>query len=222
MSKFTVLNPNIFNYLIQHQSPISPAHQALRALTEQHKLSFMCTAENQVGFLVLLAKLIRAEKIIEIGVFTGVTSLALAEVLPAHGELIACDTSPEFVNLGVPYWEAAGVRHKINLKIQPALTTLQELLDQNLAGTFDLIYIDADKSNYINYFNLALKLIKNNGLILADNALRAGQVADLEIQDNTTKHLRNFNSYIKNLENKKIFFNLLPIGDGLMMIVKEG
>ncbi len=212
------MTPEVFNYLIQHQPPISQAHQALRNFTQAHRLGVMCTDQTQVSFMVLLSKLIRAENIIEIGVFTGVTSLALAETLPAHGKLIACDNNLEFVNLGLPYWESAGVKNKIDLRIKPALETLQELLDQGLAGTFDLIYIDADKPSYIKYFDLAFKLIKKNGLILADNTLRAGLVADLNSLDKTARHMREFNSYIKNLN---ITFSLLPIGDGLMMILKD-
>ena len=218
------MTPEVFNYLIQHQSPISKPHQDLLNLTQAHRLGFMGTDQNQVSFMVLLAKLIRAEKIIEIGVFTGVTSLALAETLPEHGQLIACDNNLEFVNLGLDYWEAAGVKNKIDLRIKPALETLQELCDQGLENTFDLIYIDADKPSYIKYFDLAFKLIKKNGLILADNTLRSGQVADLNNQDNTVRHMRNFNTYIKNIaedKNLNITFNLLPIGDGLMMVLKN-
>lgn len=218
MNKSLFITPEIFHYLIQYQPPISQAQQKLKNLTQAHRLGFMCTDPIQVSLMVLLSKLIRAENIIEIGVFTGLTSLALAETLPDHGKLIACDISQEFVNLGLPYWEEAGVKNKIDLKIQPGLETLQELLDQNLAGTFDLIYIDADKINYIKYFDLAFKLIKKNGLILADNTLRTGLVADLNNPDKTARHMREFNNYIKNLN---ITFNLLPIGDGLMMVLKE-
>ena len=182
-------------------------------------MAMMCTPENQVSFIVLLAKLMRAKNIIEVGVFTGVTSLALAETLPEDGQLIACDIRDEFTHIGEPYWEAAGVRNKIDLRINPASKTLHQLISEGSAGTFDLIYIDADKNNYIEYLTLALELVRSGGLILADNALRSGEVADLNIQDRTTRFLRDFNTHIKSLKN--IDFNLLPIGDGLMMILKH-
>ncbi len=219
MSKFTILNESIFQYLLNHQSDISKPLRDLINLTAQHPLGFMGTPENQISFMVLLAKLIQAKNIIEIGIFTGATSLALAETLPSDGKLIACDIRDEFTKLGEPYWEAAGVKNKINLKLAPAADTLKKLLLDGQAGKFDLVYIDADKGGYIQYIDLALELVRSGGLVLADNALRSGQVADLENQEKTTRQLRDFNSHIKKLNN--VFFNLLPIGDGLMMILKN-
>lgn len=216
--KFTALNKNIFEYLLTHQSAFSKPLQALLLKTAEHPLAKMCTAENQISFMALLAKLMQAKNMIEIGVFTGATSLALAETLPPEGYLIACDISDEFTKIGSPYWEAAGVKNKIKLEIAPALNTLEKLLSEGREGQFDLIYIDADKGGYVKYFDLALKLVRSGGLILADNTLRNGYVADLTQQDKTTRQIRLFNQHVK--DTPGICFNLLPIGDGLMMVVK--
>jgi len=227
MHKFTVLNTDVFNYLLAHQSPASKYLAALREQTDQHRLAEMCTAENQVSFMVLIAKLMRAKKIIEVGVFTGVTTLALAEVIKndSAGKIIACDISDEFTNVGEPYWVEAGVREKIELKIAPAKATLFSLVENPVEkNSFDLIYIDADKAGYIEYFNLAMQLIRPGGLILADNALRSGEVVNAHSEDKTTQYLIRFNQHVKQmqLQDPSLFdFNLLPIGDGLMMILKN-
>ncbi|MFM6279336.1 MAG: O-methyltransferase, partial [Dolichospermum sp.] len=160
-----------------------------------------------------------ARKTLDVGVFTGYSSLVVALSLPADGKIVACDVSEEYTSVARRYWQAAGVADKIDLHIAPALETLDHLLKVGEAGTFDFAFIDADKGNYENYYEQCLKLIRTGGLIAIDNVLWSGKVADSEIQDNQTHKIRAFNRKLH--QDSRITISLVPIADGLTLAMKN-
>jgi predicted O-methyltransferase YrrM len=179
----------------------------------------MQISPEQGQFMALLVKLIGAKKTLEIGVFTGYSSLVVALALPADGKIVACDVSEEYTNIARRYWQQAGVEDKIDLHIAPALETLDHLLAAGEAGTFDFAFIDADKGNYENYYERSLQLIRPGGLIAIDNVLWSGKVADTEIQDNQTNKIRAVNRKLH--QDSRITLSLVPIADGLTLAMKN-
>jgi len=180
----------------------------------------MSSSPDEVQFLQFLVDVTHATKVIEVGVFLGYTTLALAQKLPSDGKIVALDISTEFTSLGVTAWKEAKVDNKIDLKIGPAVDSLQKLLDRNEANTYDFMYIDADKENYDNYYELGLKLIKKGGIIAVDNTLWHGKVSDLEkYTDQETAAIHKLNKKIHS--DPRVFHSLLPIADGLTLCKKN-
>ncbi|XP_046862274.1 catechol O-methyltransferase domain-containing protein 1-like [Xenia sp. Carnegie-2017] len=167
--------------------------------------------------LHLMLHLMNAKKAIEIGVYTGYNLLNVALALPKDGKIIACDVSSDDMEIGRPFLEEAGVMDKVDLRIQPAIKTLDELLEAGEAGTFDFIFIDADKVNYMNYYERGLKLLKSGGLIAVDNALWSGRVTKDE-KDEKTKVIHKLNQFIH--KDERVLCSLLPLGDGVYFAVK--
>ncbi len=163
--------------------------------------------------LTFLCKSINAKKVIDIGVFTGCSSFAMALVLPEGGKVIACDISTESTDLGRPYWEQGGIAEKVDLRIQPATNTLQELLDKGEGETFDFIFIDADKINYPTYFDLGVKLLRSGGMFLVDNAIWSGRVADPSETDEDTIAIRKINALMR--DDPRVDYVLMDLADGL-------
>jgi predicted O-methyltransferase YrrM len=194
--------------------------QRLRAETAQDEQANMQIAPEQGQFMALLLHLLGAEKVIEIGVYTGYSSLCTALALPAHGRLIACDVSEQWTRVARRYWEEAGVAHKIELRLAPAAETLAELLAAREAGTFDFAFIDADKTGYGQYYEACLKLLRPGGLIAIDNVLWNGDVADPAINDAETESIRAFNRKIHG--DSRVEISLVPIADGLTLARKLG
>lgn len=169
--------------------------------------------------MALLVELTGAVSILEIGVFTGYSSTSLALALPADGKLTACDISKKHTDVARRYWEMAGVAHKIDLRLGPALDTLDSLLAAGLAGSYDLAFIDADKANYDGYYERSLSLLRRGGLILIDNVLWSGQVADPAFDDEDTREIRALNAKIH--ADSRVTISLLPVADGLTLAVKR-
>ena len=218
-NKILNLTPELSDYL-QAVSLREPEVLAqLRAETAEHPMAQMQICPEQGQFMALLIRLLGAKKILEIGVFTGYSSLAVALALPDDGKLIACDTDAEVTNIARQYWEMAGVSDKIELHLAPALQTLEMLCDRNEQNTFDFVFIDADKRNYRNYYNLALELVRPGGIIAVDNVLWSGRVADNSVQDPRTQAIRDFNQMLH--DDDRIHLSLLPIGDGLTLAMKK-
>jgi caffeoyl-CoA O-methyltransferase len=163
--------------------------------------------------------LIDARRCLEVGVFTGYSSLATALALPEGGHLVACDVSEEWTSVARLYWQQAGIAHKIQLHLAPAVDTLDALLVQGQAGTFDFAFIDADKTNYLEYYERTLALLRTGGLVLIDNTLWSGKVADPEVSDADTVALRHFNEVLHHDE--RVDLSLLPMGDGLTLARKR-
>jgi predicted O-methyltransferase YrrM len=213
------LTPDLYSYLQKISLREPDILQRLREETSTHPLKRMQIAAEQGQFMALLVKLIRAQKILEIGVFTGYSSLSMALALPPTGKLIACDQDPEFTKIAQRYWQAAGVSDRVELHLRPALETLQALLDQGEAESFDLVFIDADKRNYDRYYELSLQLLRSGGLILVDNVLWSGRVIDPEVTDPQTEAIRSFNQ--KLTTDDRIDLSVLPLADGLTLALKR-
>ncbi|MFN9085439.1 MAG: class I SAM-dependent methyltransferase [Acidobacteriota bacterium] len=185
-----------------------PLLARLRAATASHPRAVMQITPEQGQFMQLLLRLTGARRTIEIGVFTGYSALITALALPADGQVVACDISDEWTSLGRPYWQEAGVAHKIDLRLAPALETLN-----TLTGPFDFAFIDADKVNYDAYYERCLQLVRPGGLILIDNTLWHGDVINPAKQDADTLAIRALNKKLQ--ADPRIDLSLLPLGDGL-------
>ncbi len=207
------LSPEVHQYLVEHGTPPDDLQRGL--IEETRKLgpvAGMQIAPEQGAFMTLLAGLIGARKAIEVGTFTGYSALCLARGLPEDGQLICCDVSEEWTSIGRPYWEKAGVAHKIDLRIGPALDTLRGLPEQ---PSFDLAFIDADKGSYLAYYEELLKRIRPGGAILVDNVLWSGRVADPGASDENTVAIRGFNDALA--ADPRVECVMLPISDGLTL-----
>lgn len=184
----------------------------LREETAKIKFAGMQISPEQGQFMALLVRLIGARRALEVGTFTGYSALAVALALPADGHVVACDISKEWTSIGQRYWQEAGVAGKIDLRLAPALETLDRLI-RDRAAPFDFAFIDADKENYDAYYERALQLVRPGGIIAIDNVLWSGAVADPERDDPETRAIDALNR--KLLADQRIDFSLLPIGDGL-------
>ena len=190
----------------------------LRQENKNHPMGIMQVAPEQGQFMGLLVQLIGAKKTLEIGVFTGYSTLSVALALPPDGKIIACDLNSEYTDIARRYWMDAGVDGKIELNLAPALDTLDRLIDEGNEESFDFAFIDADKSNYDNYYERCLKLVRKGGLIAIDNVLWGGKVADNNIQDNRTKSIRELNQKLH--QDSRVNISLVPIADGLTLALK--
>jgi caffeoyl-CoA O-methyltransferase len=184
----------------------------------------MPNAQMQIGpeqgqFMALLVRLIGARRALEVGVFTGYSSLAVAMALPDDGHLLACDVSEEWTAIARRYWRSASMEHKIELVLQPAAETLAARVAAGEAATYDFAFIDADKTNYGTYYERVLELLRPGGLIAIDNTLWSGRVADDGVQDADTRALRRFNDTLH--RDERIDLSLVPIGDGLTLARKR-
>ena len=191
----------------------------LREETATLPQSSMQIAPEQGQLMGLLARALGVRRAIEIGVFTGYSSLNVALALPPDGTLIACDMSDEWTSVARRYWREAGVADKIDLRLGPALATLDDLLGSGHAGQFDFAFIDADKANYRNYYERTLALLRRGGLILVDNVLWHGRVIAASVQDADTIAIREFNAFLHSDE--RIGLSVLPVGDGLTLALKR-
>ena len=220
MGKQTLgLEQNIYDYLQSVSLREPEILQQLRHETDQHPLSQMQISPEQGQFMGLLVQLMGAKKTLEVGVFTGYSSLIVALALPPSGKVVACDVSEEYTAIARRYWQQAGVADKIDLHIAPAMDTLDRLLANQEAETFDFAFIDADKSSYDGYYERALQLVRPGGLIAIDNVLWSGRVADPKVQDNRTNTIRALNQKLH--QDSRITLSLVPIADGLTLALKR-
>ena len=213
------LDINLSEYLQQVSVRETAVLKQLREETEKQPMAIMQIAPEQGQFMALLVQLMGAKKTLDIGVFTGYSALVVALALPSDGQVIACDVNEETTQIAQQFWEKAGVAHKIDLRLAPALETLEQLIAEGQNNTFDFAFIDADKSNYDNYYEKALWLVKPGGLIAIDNVLWGGKVADSDVKDNHTQKIRNFNQKLH--EDPRIVLSMLPIADGLTLALKK-
>ena len=213
------LNDRLYDYLLEASPRESPVLAALRAETAILAQANMQIAPEQGQFMALMARLIDARRYLEIGTFTGYSTLAVALVLPDDGQVIACDVSPEWTAIARRYWAHAGVAHRIRLELRPALETLEHLRATGQAGTFDLAFIDADKTGYLAYYEHCLDLLRPGGLIMVDNTLWGGAAADPNDQEPDTEAIRAFNRHVQ--QDQRVALSLVPIGDGLTLAQKR-
>jgi predicted O-methyltransferase YrrM len=186
--------------------------------TDDHPQASMQTGPEQGQFLHLLARIVGAKKTLEIGVFLGYSSAWVALAMPAGGKIIACDRSEEYTARARQTWREAGVEDKIELRLGPALETLDALIAGGEAGTFDLAFIDADKSNYSNYYERALVLVRQGGLIVIDNVLWHGAVVDEQDHSADNEAIRAFNRKV--LADPRVAMSLVTMGDGMTVACK--
>ena len=213
------LTDSLYDYLISVSLREPPVLERLRREMAADPDVEMQIAPDQGQFMALLVRLIGARRCLEIGVFTGYSSLATALALPDDGRLVACDVNAKWTAIAQRYWREAGVAHKIDLKLAPAMQTLDGLIAAGEAGRYDFAFIDADKSNYDGYYERVLTLLRANGLVLFDNTLWSGKVADPKFDDEDTVALRELNRRL--LTDERVDLSLTPIGDGLTLVRKR-
>jgi len=213
------LSPKLYDYLLKNSLREAEVLQQLREETAQHRAAIMQIAPEQGQFMALLVQLLGAKRTLEVGVFTGYSSLVVAMALPEEGRVVACDVDPEATAIAQRYWQAAGVAHKIDLRLAPATETLDQLIAEGQAGSFDFAFIDADKRNYPRYFEQCLQLIRPGGLIAVDNVLWAGRVVESDSDDKRTQAIRAFNRALH--QDERVSLSLLPVADGLTLAMKR-
>lgn len=213
--------PGLQAYLNRIGEPEHPVLQALRGRTQNHRLGKMALAREQAALLTWLARLIRAERYLEVGVFTGYSSTAMALALPEHARITACDISVTFTDIARETWRQAGVEHKIELHLQPALLTLDGLIAQGLENTYDMALIDADKPPTPQYYERCLQLVRSGGIIAIDNVLLGGRVMEEAGRDRSPSIavLQDFNRRLP-LDGRIVPITL-PVGDGLTLLLKK-
>jgi predicted O-methyltransferase YrrM len=219
MSSKTLFMPDkVHAYLVGTVRETS-VQRRLRAVTAGIPGAGMQIAPEQGAFMQLLVRLLAAKRYLEVGTFTGYSALCVALAMPRSGRLVCCDVSEEWTSVARKFWAKAGVSRKVSLRLAPALETLDALLRAGQAGRFDFAFIDADKENYLNYYERCLKLVRRGGLIAADNTLWGGSVAEPAIRDVDTRAIRAFNRRLK--RDRRVQAALVPIGDGLTLAYKR-
>jgi predicted O-methyltransferase YrrM len=216
--KMIKVSEKLYDYILSVSLREPDILRRLREETARDANSFMQISPDQGQFMALLVRLIAATRTIELGVYTGYSSLCVALALPPGGKIIACDDNKAWTSVARRYWAEAGVSDKIDFRLGPAMATLDGILAEGLGGSFDFIFIDADKENYDGYYERSLELLRPGGLIAVDNVLRSGKVADSRENDPTTAAIRAFNA--KLLSDDRIFPSVLPIADGLTLALK--
>ena len=215
MSKFTPVDDRLHAYMLAHEPPEHAQLRAVREHTEQMRNGRMQITPEQGHLLALLVRLMGARRVLEIGTFTGYSAMAMALALPISGRLVACDISEEWTRVARTYWQRAGVADKIDLHIAPAIDTLALLEAQGGSDQFDMAFIDADKPCYDSYYECCLRLVRPGGLIVLDNMLRRGRVADPLDADADTVALRAMNSKVA--DDERVDRVLLPIASGMTL-----
>ena len=213
------LSEELFQYVAAHGSREHSVQAELRAATQPLRHSGMQIGADQGAFMAMLVKLLQARRTLEIGVFTGYSSLAVALALPEDGRIVACDVNEEWTKLAREHWKKAGVAHKIDLRLAPALETLDALVAQGEAGRFDFAFVDADKANYAAYYERCLVLVRKGGVIAFDNTLWSGAVIDPKAQDADTVAIRALNDAL--VRDERVDVAMLTIGDGLTLALKR-
>ena len=214
-----VLTDPIYEYLLSVSLREPEALAELRAEMASHPEVNLQIAPEQGQFMALLVRLMGARRCLEIGVFTGYSSLATALALPDDGRLLACDVSEEWTAVARRYWRRAGVEHKIELRLAPALDTLDSLLADGATSTFDFVVLDADKQNYPAYYRRIYTLLRPGGLLAIDNTLWSGRLLDPHERDPDTEGIRRLNSEL--LRDARVDLSLLPLADGLTLVRKH-
>lgn len=220
MSPRTInLSDSIYEYVLKVSLREPPLLARLREETGTMAMAQMQIAPEQGQFMGLLVELIEARRTIEVGTFTGYSSLCVALAMPPEGRVLTCDLSEEYTAIARRYWAEAGVADKIDLRLGPALTTLDSLVAAGGTGTYDFAFIDADKENYDGYYERALTLLRPGGLVAIDNVLWDGAVADEDRQDSETRAIRALNAKLH--DDQRVTLSLVPIGDGLTLARKR-
>jgi len=210
---------HIYDYLIANSLREPPILRRLREETAPLPMATMQISPEHGQFMSLLVQLMGARRAVEVGVFTGYSSLAVALALPHDGEIVACDISEEYTSIARRYWKEAGVDHMIDLRLRPALETLRSLIAEGQSGRFDFAFIDADKTNYEGYYECVLQLLRPGGLIMIDNVLWSGRVAEPNETGADTVALRALNKKLH--ADARVSLSMLPLSDGVTLALKR-
>jgi len=213
------LSEELYDYILSASLREADVLRRLREETAAMPMAVMQIAPEQGQFMALIVELIGAKRTLEVGVFTGYSSLAVALALPDDGHITACDVSEEWTAIAQRYWADAGVAHKIDLRLAPAIETLDALLADGQAGSYDFAFIDAEKTEYADYYERVLQLLRQGGLVAVDNVLWNGAVADPANDEDDTNAIRAFNE--KLLGDDRVSISLLPLADGLTLARKR-
>lgn len=213
------LTDSLYEYLLSVSLREPDILQRLRDETAELPMARMQIAPEQGQFMQMLVRLMQARRIIEIGTFTGYSTLWMALGLPADGRLLSCDINREYTDIAQRYWREAGVNDRIELRLAPAIQTLDELLRNGQSDQFDLAFIDAEKTEYPEYYERCLQLLRSGGLVIVDNVLWDGKPADDAEQDEDTRAVRNFNDKLH--QDNRVDISLLPVADGVTLALKH-
>jgi predicted O-methyltransferase YrrM len=213
------LDEELYDYMLKVSLREPDVLRRLRDETAALPKRSMQIAPEQGQFMAMLVRLMNAQRILEIGTFTGYSALCMALALPPGGRIVTCDINPEWTAVARRYWTEAAVEDRITLRLGPAMATLEALLAAGEGERFDVAFIDADKENYSGYFEHALALVRSGGLIIVDNVLWGGSVLDPAKQDPDTVAIRAFNTRIR--DDERVDLSLVPIGDGLTLAMKR-
>ncbi|MBO6892340.1 MAG: class I SAM-dependent methyltransferase [Roseibium sp.] len=212
------MTTDLIDYVCQTGTRESTSLEKLRRHTQNLPEADMRVPQEQGQLLHFLIKTLNARKVMELGVFTGYSTLWMASAMPPDGRVIAIDKRKDWQDIAETHWEEAGVRSKIDFRVGRAERTMQELIDDGEAGTFDLIFIDADKKSYTTYYELALRLLRTGGIMVFDNMLRLGDVIDPEVHDPAVDDIRALNARLR--EDDRVVISMLPFSDGLTLVLK--
>ena len=217
-SRNAFIEESIYNYLLENSLRESPVLKKLREETQKMPLGRMQISPDQGQLMAMLVRLILPKKIVEVGTFTGYSSLVMALALPENGKVFACDISEKYTRKALSFWKEAGVADKIELRLGHASESLDKMLNEGLSETVDMAFIDADKENYKIYYEKCLELLRPGGLILIDNVLWYGRPADPDASDADTVAIREFNKFV--YRDSRVDISLLSVGDGLTLARK--
>ena len=216
-SRAGLIDDDVHHYLQSVSVRESDVQARLRAATARRPEAGMQISPEQGQFMQMLVRLLGARRCIEVGVYTGYSALAVALALPPDGRLVACDISTEFTDVGRPFWVEAGVASKIDLRIQPALLTLEALLDEpGGRGGYDFAFVDADKTGYVGYYEVLLQLVRPGGLIAVDNTLGLSSTPVVRLDSVMARAVRDFNAHVH--EDPRVEIAMLPVGEGLTLL----
>lgn len=219
MSTHTIdIDDRLYEYMLDISLREPEVMRKLRDETAKHPMAIMQISPEQGQLMQMLVRMLGAKNCIEVGVFTGYSSLAVALALPSDGRIVACDISEEYTAVGEPFWKDAGIRDKIDLRIAPATETLDAMIAADEAGGYDFAFIDADKPGYPDYFERCLTLLRVGGVIAVDNIFMDGNAADPETTSENAQAMRKFNAMLKG--DDRVELSLIPIGDGLTLARK--
>lgn len=219
MSTHTIdIDDRLYAYMLDISLREPEVLRRLRDETAKHPMAIMQISPEQGQLMQMLVRMLGAKNCIEVGVFTGYSSLAVALALPADGRIVACDISEDYTAVGEPFWKEAGVRDKIDLRIAPATETLDAMITAGETGDYDFAFIDADKPGYPEYFERCLALLRDGGVIAVDNIFMDGNAADPDTTSENAQAMRKFNAMLK--DDTRVELSLIPIGDGLTLARK--
>jgi caffeoyl-CoA O-methyltransferase len=220
MSRRTIqIDDRLYDYLLEVSVREPPVLAKLREETAKHAFGGMQISPEQGQFMRLFVEVLGVRRALEVGVFTGYSSTSVALAMPPDGKLVACDLSDEFTQVARRYWKEAGVADKIELRLGPGVETLNALITSGASGTFDFAFVDADKENYVAYYEECLKLVRPGGVLAFDNVLWDGRVADPKDQSVSTVAIRALNDALA--KDERVTLSLVPIGDGLTLARKR-